>query len=84
MVICYANCPIVCCSKLQTEVALSTAKAEYIALSHALREVIPLQSLTKEINCVFPLYIPTTDFCLTVHEDNNSAIAMAESIKFTP
>ena len=83
-VICYANCPIVWCSKLQTEIALSTAEAEYIALSHALREAIPLQSLAKEINCMFPLYIPNTDFCLTVHEDNNSAIAMTESIKFTP
>ena len=60
-VICYANCPIVWCSKLQTEIALSTAEAEYIALSHALQEAIPLQSLTKEINCIFPLYIPTTN-----------------------
>jgi len=83
-VICYANCPVVWCSKLQTEIALSTAEAEYIALSHALREAIPIQNLTKEINCVFPLYIPQTNFCLTVHEDNCSTIAMAESLKFTP
>ena len=83
-VICYANCPIVWCSKLQTEIALSTAEAEYIALSHALREAIPIQNLTKEINCIFPLHIPTTDFRLTVHEDNLSTIAMAESLKFTP
>jgi hypothetical protein len=27
-VICYANCPLVWCSKLQTEIALSTAEAE--------------------------------------------------------
>jgi hypothetical protein len=26
-VICYANCPLVWCSKLQTEIALSTAEA---------------------------------------------------------
>ena len=83
-VICYANCPIIWCSKLQTEIALSTAEAEYIALSHALREAIPIQNLSKEINCVFPLHMPTPDFCLTVHEDNLSTIAMAESIKFTP
>ena len=82
--ICYANCPIVWCSKLQTEIALLTAEAEYIALSHVLREAIPLQSLAKEINCISLLYIPNTDFCLTVHEDNNSAITMAESTKFTP
>ena len=83
-VICYANCPIVWCSKLQTEIALSTAEAEYIALSHALREAIPIQNLTKELNCVVPLHLPDPDFCLTVHEDNLSTIAMAESIKFTP
>jgi hypothetical protein len=38
-VIMYANCPIFWASKLQTEIALSTAEAEYIALSQALREV---------------------------------------------
>ena len=81
-VICYANCLILWCSKLQTEIALSTAEAEYITLSHALSKAIPIQSLTKEISCVFPLHIPTTNFCLTVHED--ARIAMAESIKFTP
>jgi hypothetical protein len=41
-VICYANCPIIWCSKLHTEIALSTAEAEYIAMSHALRETIPI------------------------------------------
>eukprot|EP00984_Skeletonema_dohrnii_P032799 scaffold27521_cov99-Skeletonema_dohrnii-CCMP3373.AAC.2 len=34
----YAGCPIHWVSKLQTEIALSTAEAEYIALSQALRE----------------------------------------------
>ena len=83
-VICYANCPIVWCSKPQTEIALSTAEAEDIALSHALREAIPIKNLTKELNCVLPLHIPDPDFCLTVHEDNLSTIAMTESIKFIP
>jgi hypothetical protein len=35
-VIMYADCPIFWVSRLQTEIALSTAKAEYIALSQAL------------------------------------------------
>ena len=83
-VICYANCPIIWCRKLQTEIALSTAEAEYIAMSQALREAIPLQNLTKEINCIFPLHTSDTNFCLTVHEDNQSTIAMAHSQKFTP
>ena len=34
--ICYAGCPIVWSSKLQTKIALSTAEAEYIAMSQAL------------------------------------------------
>ena len=42
VVICHANCPIVWSSKLHTEIALSTVEAEYIALSHILREAIPL------------------------------------------
>jgi hypothetical protein len=83
-VICYANCPLIWCSKLQTEIALSTAEAEYIAMSHALRETIPVQSLVKEISCIFLLPDPLTDFYITVHKENLSAIAMAESLKFTP
>jgi hypothetical protein len=83
-VICYANCPIIWCSKLQTEIALSTAEAEYIAMSHALRETIPIQNLIKEISCIFHMPTPMTDFCITLHEDNLLAIAMAESLKITP
>ena len=83
-VICYANCPLIWCSKLQTEIALSTAEAEYIAMSHALRDTIPIQNLVKEVSCIFQLPEPITDFCITVHEDNLSAISMAESLKFTP
>eukprot|EP00957_Ditylum_brightwellii_P076519 5816071-Ditylum_brightwellii.AAC.1 len=43
------NCPIVWTSKLQTEITLSTTEAEYVALSHALREAIPLINLLNEI-----------------------------------
>ncbi len=83
-IICYANCPLVWCIKLQIEIALSTAEAEYIAMSHALCETIPVQNLVKEINCMFDMPNPMTDFCITCHEVNSLAIAMAESLKFTP
>ena len=83
-VIRYAGCPIGWCSKLQTEIALSTAEAEYIALSQALREVIPLMTLLQELNEIFPLYISKPDFFCKVFEDNQSCIAMTESTKFTP
>ena len=83
-VIKYANCPVYWQSKLQTEISLSTAEAEYIAMSQALRETIPINNLMREISTVFPLNLPQPQFALKVHEDNQSCIAMAENPKFTP
>jgi hypothetical protein len=83
-IIMYANCPIYWVSKLQTEIALSTAEAEYIALSQALREVIPLMTLMEEIHKIFPVHITKPNFVCKVHEDNQSCIKMANSDKFTP
>jgi hypothetical protein len=80
----YASCPIFWQSKLQTEIALSTAEAEYIALSQALRETIPTMNLMKEINVIFPLYLPKPKFAIKVREDNQSCIAMANNPKFSP
>ena len=52
-VIMYAGCPVYWVSKLQTEIALSTAEAEYIALSSALRDVLPTIMLLL-ISHVYP------------------------------
>ena len=49
-VITYARCPITWSSKLQTLTALSTTEAEYVALSSALRDQIPIMQLLKEVN----------------------------------
>ena len=83
-VIWYAGCPIYWQIKLQTEIALSTAEAEYTALSQALRETLPMTSLMKEINVIFPLYLPSPSFVTKVREDNQSCIAMALNPKFSP
>jgi hypothetical protein len=65
-VIQYTSCPKFWQSKLQTEIALSTADAEFIALSQALRETIPMMNLIKEINVIFPLYLPQPKFVIKV------------------
>ena len=78
-VIMYANCPILWVSRLQTEIALSTAEAKYIALSQALRDVIPFITLLKEVNAVFPVHVKTPTFVCQIHEDNQSCITMATS-----
>jgi hypothetical protein len=80
-VIMYNNCPIIWASKLQTSVALSTCEAEYVAMSTALHEVIPLMRLLDTI--VNMWNIDTLQPHVIVHEDNQSArqLAMNEAYK---
>ena len=59
-------------SKKQATVALSTAEAEYVALSAATQEVIWLRRLLTDVGV--PPEGPTV-----VHEDNQGAIAMAKN-----
>ncbi len=80
----YADCPIYWSSKLQTEIALSTVQAKYIALSSALREIIPLLTIMEEVNEVFPLMMNPPNYYCKVWEDNQLCIAMATSQMFTP
>ena len=81
----YAGCPLLWLSKLQTEVALSTTEAEYISLSTALREVIPLMNLCEEIKkkgWKLPCTQPTIH--CTVFEDNEGAYELARMPKMRP
>jgi len=48
-VIMFRGCPLLWVSKLQTQIALSTMEAEYIALSASMRDLIPLREILKEI-----------------------------------
>ena len=83
MVIMYVNCPIFWRSSLQTEIALSTAESEYIELSSALRQVLPLMTMMEEINELFPLLISKPNFFCKVHEDNQSCIKMEKGTQFS-
>ena len=71
----YADCPIYWSSKLQTEIALSTAEAEYIALSSSLHEVIPLMTIKDELNKVFPLLMEMPQLYCKVWEHRNGNLA---------
>ena len=79
------GCPLIWVSKLQTEIALSTTEAEYIALSQSLRDLIPMRRLLQEAS--FGLAISTTlnaKLYSTVFEDNNGALSLATSPKLSP
>jgi hypothetical protein len=72
-------------SKLQTETALSTTEAEYIALSAALREVISLMELLKEArNHGYPHVVTAPAIHCRVFEDNSGALTMAKVPKMRP
>jgi hypothetical protein len=80
-----ANCPLIWVSKLQTEIALSTTEAEYIALSQSLRDLIPMRRLLDEASKGLRLEVNKTAVVhSTVFEDNNGALAIARSPRMTP
>ena len=79
------GCPLIWVSKLQTEIALSTTEAEYIALSQSLRDLIPMRRLLSEASEGLDLTVrPTAKLYSTVFEDNNGALAIALSPRMSP
>ena len=81
---CMLTAPIFWRITLQTQIALSTAEAEYIALASALRLALPLMTMMEEIQIVFPIHVLQPDFVCKVHEDNQSCIEIATGTKFSP
>ena len=81
----YVGCPITWASKLQTLTALSTNEAEYMVLSMAMREQLPLIQLLKEVvaHKVDANLQPTTIHC-KVFEDNSGVLEMAKVPKMRP
>ena len=82
-VICYARCPIIWCSKLQTEITLSTTESEYVALSHSLRDVIPLIGLLNELQVIPEKENPPEVHC-RIFEDNKGCIDLVKAPKMRP
>ena len=67
----YGGAPISWKSKKQTTVAMSTTEAEYLALGEATKEALWIIMLFDEMRV--PLQLP-----ISIHEDNNSCILLAE------
>ncbi len=81
----YAGCPVIWASKLQTQVALSTSEAEYIAMSQSLQDVLPIIFLVQEI-CKKGFQVICTKpyiYC-KVFEDNSGALELARLPKLCP
>jgi hypothetical protein len=78
------GCPLIWKSQLQTTIALSTLEAEYVALSSAMRVVIPMRGLIAEIASGLKL---KQSVQATIHaevfEDNNGALLLATKQRLT-
>jgi hypothetical protein len=77
--ICIANCPIVWSSRLQNLISLSTMESEYVALSEALKFVLPIQNLVQTV--AKGVGLPPerlTTFKTTIWEDNMGALTLGK------
>ena len=99
-IIMFMGCPLLWVSKLQTQIALSTMEAEYIALSTAIHELIAIREVLKEVRslvfCVddplsnSPAYSMTAKAfipCVVpsqVYEDNEACLKFATLPKMSP
>jgi hypothetical protein len=86
-VICHSDCPIVCCSKLQHEIASSTIEAEYNALSIVMCELSPFKHLVVMVSSIVGLEIDDpTAFKRMIWEGNNGELTLPnmEAGRMTP
>ena len=64
-------------SKKQPIVTLSSTEAEYIALTHALKDIIWIQKLLEDFSSIFSYSLPTT-----LHCDNQGTIHLSKDSTF--
>jgi hypothetical protein len=76
-VITLGGAPILWKSKLQTETALSTMMAEYIALSNSMRDLIPIKSIINEVTDAFEVPRDKIASVTTCWEDNAGCLILA-------
>jgi len=84
-IITYAGCPISWLSKLQTQVALFTTEAEYVALSTSLRGAIPIMNLLNELKKrIFISNASSAKIYCKEFEDNSGVLEMVRVPKMQP
>ena len=69
---------------MQTYIALSTTKAEYISLSQSMRYLITLIHDMFKVSSVFGMKCDLCNSYTTTFEDNKEAIEFAKEPKYRP
>ena len=84
-VILYAGCPIIWCSKLQTQIKVYTTEAEYTALSQSIRDAIPMMQLLREMKeNGFLMISNSPKFHCRSFQDNSRSLELARTPKMRP
>jgi hypothetical protein len=86
-VILLANCLIFWSSKLQTEIALSTMEAVYIALSTSCKDLFPIIDITTKLCLALEILLQKgVNLHVKIHEDNVGALTLGwlEPRQMTP
>jgi hypothetical protein len=84
-VITYLGAPIMWKSQLQGVIACSTCEAEYVCLSQALRRVLPIMELVKEMKALgYNVGSTKPEVKCKLFEDNSGAIALANAPAMRP
>ena len=81
-VLTYVLCTVLWCSKLHSEIYLSTTETEYIALIQEMLKVIPIMALIKEVYFILDIHLPKAEVFCKVFEDNQGCIDVADSKKY--
>eukprot|EP00804_Cyclotella_cryptica_P021080 CCRYP_019381-RA/>CCRYP_019381-RA protein AED:0.27 eAED:0.27 QI:0/0/0/0.66/0.5/0.33/3/0/652 len=72
------GCPVLWKSRLQTEIALSTMEAEYVALSTACKDLFPIVDMVKSLCLAVGLSCASVaQLHIKIHEDNVGARTLA-------
>ena len=75
----FGNVPILWSSKLQSEIALSTLEAEYIALSQGMRDLVSARRLMAELGKRMDYKLDKHSHVSKVWEDNTGTQNLANS-----
>jgi hypothetical protein len=80
----YHGCPVLWASRLQSVFALSTSEAEYVAVSTALHDIIPVMDLLKEMADQGHDMVNTPTIKCKLFEDNSRALEQVRTVKYRP